>query len=233
MDLVIYSDLACPWAHVALYRLHKARAELGLEDRVRFDHRPFALEVVNQRPTPYAVLTAEIPVAGALEPDAGWQMWQGRPGTWPVTTLPALEAVQAAKALGMAASERLDLALRVALFAQSRCISMRHVILDVATEALGTEQAASIREALDTGVARAAVMAPPPKGVKGSPHLFLPDGTDYANPGIELHWQGEHGRGFPVVDRDDPSVYKEILAPNHDVSASERAPSPGSPAQAT
>ena len=217
--VVLYSDIACPWAHLAVARLHRARAELGLEDQVGIDHRAFPLEVFNERPTPYRVLSAEIPVVGALEPDAGWQMWQGKPGTWPVTSLLALEAVQAAKtALGpdLSASERLDRALRRALFAESRCISMRHVILEVAAEALGQSQADTLREALDSGIARAAVFdqcetARTAQDVKGSPHLFLPDGTDEHNPGIEMHWVGEHGVGFPVVDRDDPNVYKTLL----------------------
>jgi predicted DsbA family dithiol-disulfide isomerase len=221
--VVVYSDLACPWAHVAVSRLRRTRRELGLEDAVRFDHRAFPLEVFNQRPTPYRVLTAEIPVAGAIEPDAGWQLWQGEPWTWPVTTLLALEAVQAAKSVceradcsGLEASERLDRALRVALFAESRCISMRHVILDVARSALGAEAADALREALDSGVARSAVLdqcetARTSSRVKGSPHVFLPDGADAHNPGIELHWQGEHGEGFPVIDADEPDVYKRLV----------------------
>lgn len=48
-------------------------------------------------------------------------------------------------------------------------------------------------------------------GVRGSPHLFLPDGTDLHNPGVELHWEGEKGRGFPVIDSDDPSVHGDLL----------------------
>ena len=48
--------------------------------------------------------------------------------------LPALEAVQAAKAQSWHASEQLDRALRKAFWAQGRCISMRHVILDVAKQ---------------------------------------------------------------------------------------------------
>ncbi len=26
-----------------------------------------------------------------------------------------------------------------------------------------------------------------------------------------MHWHGEEGRGFPVITRDDPSVYDDIL----------------------
>jgi len=48
-------------------------------------------------------------------------------------------------------------------------------------------------------------------GVKGSPHLFPSDGTDAHNPGIRMHWEAEPGRGFPVIDADDPSVYDSLV----------------------
>jgi hypothetical protein len=74
-----------------------------------------------------------------------------------------------------------------------------------------------LRRALRTGEARAAVYDHLAQAqadgseVRGSPHLFLPDGTNVHNPGIEMHWEGEHGRGFPVIDHDDPGVYKDLL----------------------
>src|SRR5918992_5595439 len=91
--IVIYGDIACPWATLAVHRLHETRKRLGLDDQLRLDLRAFALEIVNERRTPWRILQAEVPVAGALEPDAGWQVWQGDLGTWPLTMLPALEAV--------------------------------------------------------------------------------------------------------------------------------------------
>ena len=212
--IVVWSDIACPWAHACVARLHRARAELGLQDAVRLDHRAFPLEVMNERPTPRKVLQAEVPVVGAMEPDAGWEVWQRPESEWPVTTLLALEAVQAAKAQGLAASEALDLALRRAFFAESRCISMRHVILAVADETAGLD-AGALADVLDAGEARRTVMdhAAAARGdeVKGSPHAFLPDGTDAHNPGTKMHWEGDHGTGFPVVDDDDPSIYLELL----------------------
>src|SRR5918992_2402299 len=69
--VVVFSDVGCPWAHLAVFRLHRTRAMLGLEGEVTFEHRSFPLELFNERPTPRKVLDAEIPVAGALEPDAG------------------------------------------------------------------------------------------------------------------------------------------------------------------
>jgi len=212
--IVVWSDIACPWAHVAVHRLYEARRTLDLAGAVRFDHRVFALEVANSRGTPKRTIDADIPVAGAIEPAAGWEMWQDDASRWPVTTLLALEAVQAAKEQGPAVAEDLDRALRVAFFGRSQCVSLRSVILDVAgaCEAVDVER---LRDALDDGRARRMVMgqhaSAAAQGVKGSPHLFLPDGTDIHNPGVEFHWEGEEGRGFPVVTADDPAVYAELV----------------------
>ena len=213
--IAIYSDIACPWAGAAVHRLRAVRTRVGLDGAVVLDHRPFPLELVNQRATPKAELDAEIPVVGGrLVPDAGWRVWQARASEWPVTTLPALEAVQAAKEQGLPVAEALDAALRDALFAQSRCVSMRHVILEVARRCLEVD-ADKLADALDDGRHRRAVIdaadAAQRAGVKGSPHLFLPDGSDAHNPGVRMHWVGEHGQGFPVVDAYDPGVYEDLL----------------------
>lgn len=206
--IAIYSDIACPWAHLTVHRLWEARQRTGAS--VLFDHRPFALEIVNSRATPKPVLEAEVPVVAGHGPDAGWQVWRGKPWEWPVTSLLALEAVQAAKEQGLEASEALDRALRRAFFGESRCISMRHVVLEVAAKVDAVDEGA-LAEALDCGRARSAVMATVPDQVKGSPHVFLPDGSDAHNPGIQLHWMGEHGQGFPYIDADDPSVYDDLI----------------------
>ena len=213
--IAVYADLGCPWAHLAVHRLLSARSAMGLDGEVLLDHRPFALELANSRPTPKPILDAELPVVGGLDPGAGWQVWQGDPSTWPVTMLPALEAVEAAKEQGLRASEQLDRALRVAFFGESRCISIPSVILDVAAACPDVDVAA-LAAALDDGRARRAVVeqhraAEGSDEVSGSPHVFLSDGTNAHNPGIEMHWAGEHGKGFPVVTKDDPSVYGDLL----------------------
>src|SRR4051794_11147422 len=183
--IVIWSDVACPWATLAVHRLYRERTRMGLQERVVLDHRAFPLELVNSRGTPRNVLIAEVPVAGRLAPEFGWQVWQGRESEWPVTTVPALEAGQAAKEQSLAAGEALDLALRRAFFAASRCISLRHVILDVAA-ATPAVDAEALAKALDDGRARHHVVQQwhdaETGAVKGSPHLFLPDGLDVANP---------------------------------------------------
>jgi len=213
--IAIWSDIGCPWAHLAVHRLHETRARLGLEDAVGFEHRPFPLELFDDRVTPRKTLAAEVPVVGALAPEAGWQEWDAPEWEWPVTMLPALEAAQAVSAHDVRAAEELDRALRVAFFGESRCISMRHVILEVAAKCDRVDVDA-LAGALDDGVARRTVMArfdeaTRSDAVKGSPHLFLPDGTDAHNPGIEMHWERPPGQGFPVVDHDDPGIYEDLL----------------------
>lgn len=212
--VAIYSDITCPWAHVCVHRLHETRARLGLEDAVTFDPRAFPLELINDAPTPKKVLDAEIPVAGALEPEAGWQIWQGDPSEYPVTTLPALEAVIAVKDQSPKLAEQLDRALRRAFFGESRTISMRHEILALAAD-IGDLDVGSLERALDDGRARARLtkdhLVSETESVEGSPHVFLANGTNVANPGVELRWEGEHGKGFPVVVADDPSIYERLL----------------------
>jgi predicted DsbA family dithiol-disulfide isomerase len=214
-SIAVWSDIGCPWAHLAVHRLHVTRHRLGLDDAVRFEHRPFPLELFNERPTPRDTLRAEVPVLAERDPDAGWQEWDAPEWQWPVTTLPALEAVQGAAAEDLRAAEELDRELRHAFFAESRCISLRHVILEVA-EKCDAVDAESLAGALDDGVARRALIARFEDAVKsdeikGSPHLFLADGTSVHNPGITMHWTGGDGEGVPVVERDDPSVYEDLL----------------------
>jgi predicted DsbA family dithiol-disulfide isomerase len=209
--ILVYSDIACPWAHLAVHRLWEARARAGLDDELHLDHRAFPLEMFNERATPKRALDAEIPVVGGLEPEAGWHTWDRPTHEYPGSTLLALEAVQATKAQGPRAAEELDRELRRAFFRDRRNITMRHEILAVADTCSRVDPAA-LREAIDTGVARATVIQQKEiaegSQVQGSPHLFLPDGRDTHNPGIEMHLADG---GFPVVDKDDPSIYDDLV----------------------
>lgn len=87
---------------------------------------------------------------------------------------------------------------------------MRHEIAAAAEGCIRVD-ASRLMDDLDGGAARRDVMeqkaAAERGGVQGSPHLFLPDGNAH-NPGIDKHW--EPG-GFPVIDKDDPSVYEGLL----------------------
>lgn len=214
--VTVWSDVACPWATVFVTRWQVACERAGVA--IPLDHRAFPLELVNERPTPKLTLDAEIPVAGALVTDLEMRLWTEPEFTYPVTTLLALEAVQAAKEQGLEVSTALDRALRAALFVDSRCISLRHVVLDVAklTDDVDVD-VDRLADALDSGRCRPQIMrdlAEAKTGrVKGSPHVFLADGTDVHNPGITLHWEGKPGEGgYPIVDSDDASVIDGLVA---------------------
>src|SRR5947208_2836679 len=110
--LVVYGDIACPWSHLCVHGLRRARHRLGLDGQVDLDLHSFPLELFNGRGTPKRTLDAEIPVVAALHPSAGCEVGQ-RP--------------------------------------------------------------------------------------------------DVANPGIDKHWEGEEGEGFPVIDCYDPSIYDDLI----------------------
>jgi len=211
----VWSDLGCPWAHVTVWRLWDARRRLGLEDRVRFDHHAFPLELFNDEPTPRAHIDVEAPVAQTIAPRAGWQAWSAPDSAWPVTLLLPMEAVQAAKLQSLTASEALDRGLRRALYAESRCISLRHVILEVATEA-DVVDVAALAAAIDSGVARSALIADwrTAQGdeVRGSAHVFAPDGANDENPGIGVGWEDD---GSPAgrywIEHDDPGAIDDLV----------------------
>jgi predicted DsbA family dithiol-disulfide isomerase len=157
-------------------------------------------------------------VVGQLDPDLGMSPWSAEPSAWPVTALPADEAVHAAKEQSPAAAEQLDMALRLAFFRDSRCISMLHEVVDVA-RGCDLVDADAVAAALEDGRARAAMMADyraHADEVQGSPHFFLADGSDVHNPCTELHWEDA---GYPVVDADDPSVYEGLVRRAADAAA--------------
>ncbi|MGC0142068.1 DsbA family protein [Pseudactinotalea sp. Z1732] len=207
--VVLYTDVACGWATVQLHRFYAARAEAGLDEHVRVDHRLFLLEDVNSMPLPKGLVDAEIPTFTEMVPVFGFRAWRRDASQWPITTLLTNEAVHAAKAQSLAAAEELDMALRKALFARSRAVSMLHEILAVA-EKCESVDADALAAALDDGRARGQMMRDyrgRDEAVQGSPHFFLADGSDVHNPGIEFHWEGGgEGQGDLVLDSDDPQA---------------------------
>jgi predicted DsbA family dithiol-disulfide isomerase len=177
-----------------------------------FDHHAFPLELFNGPGTRIGS-DSEIPVVGALAPDAGWQLWNAPDWHYPNTVLLAFEAIHAAKEQSARASEILDRSLRRAFWAESRSIGHHTVILDVAAAAgLDVDHLAA---ALADGRARSSVFddhrAAKSDDVTMSPHVFLPDGTDHTNPGVAVHWEGDWAKGFPVIDADDPHIYETLL----------------------
>jgi predicted DsbA family dithiol-disulfide isomerase len=214
--LTVWSDIGCPWATLALHTLHAAAGERG--QPLRVDHRAFPLELFNRAPTPKHILDAEVVAIAGHRPELGWRLWSSPDWTYPVTTLPALEAVQAAKRPevgGLAGSDELDTALRRAFYAECRCISVHSVILDVAAQCPHVD-ASALERALAEGAGRAEVYrdwaAARRLPVQGSPHLFTAGGFAAHNPGVTYHWTGGPPTGFPRLERYDASWAADLLA---------------------
>jgi predicted DsbA family dithiol-disulfide isomerase len=209
--VTVYGDLACPFATLAIAGLRAARDRVGRE--VRLDIRAFPLELVNRRPHDFGLLEAEKAVLGTLHPGLGWRRWRGAVTDWPVSTLLPMEAVQAAKRPevgGLPASEELDVALRRALYVDSRCIALLPVILEVAEECAGVDLTA-LGHVMHAGTCRPDLfqhLGQQERGaVSGSPHVFTPDGRDWVNPGLTI----EHSGDYVVVRQYDRTVLDEII----------------------
>lgn len=77
----------------------------------------------------------------------------------------------------------------------SRTISLLPEVSDVAEHCNGIDVAA-LEAALHRGAGRAEVIdqrRQEQDAATGSPHFFLPDGTDAHNPGVSFGWTGEPG----------------------------------------
>ena len=185
IPVAMYADLACPYAYVTAYRLRKLRDEYrGI---IVIEHKSLALEYVNREPTPKPVLELELPVLVQEEPGIPYQPW-GRPESeWPVTMWPAFEAVKCAERQSLVLADELDWAIRVAFFAQSRCISLRHVLFELAQQ-VGLEME-RFGDDFDRGVTKYQVLQEAQEGwerlrVEGSPTLVLPSGKQISNVGL-------------------------------------------------
>jgi len=213
--VTVWSDIGCPWATLALHTLH-ARARQR-QQHLRIDHRSFPLELFNTTPTPKPILDAEIVAIAGYHPNLGWKPWPGPDSSYPVTTLPAMEAVQAAKdpAIGgLVGSDELDAALRRAFYADGRCISIHHVILDVAAQCKHVD-ADQLAIALAQGSSRALVyrqweIAKDPR-VQGSPQMFATNSWTAHNPGVTYHWTAKPPVGFPRLENYNPSWTDQLL----------------------
>lgn len=181
--LEMWADLHCPYAYLAAFRLREALQET--QARVEVRHKSLAIEHADRKVTPKPVLDAETPLVVAEERELRYRAWPDLESAWPVTMWPAFEAVKVAERQGWRRAHELDWRLREAFFARGKCISMRHVILDVAREA-GLEMDDFERD-WDAGTCKGQVIAEARRGwdelqLEASPTFVLPDGSRHANP---------------------------------------------------
>lgn len=206
--VAIYSDIRCPWAHVAVHRLLTAVERAGLDGEIAVDHRAVPLEKLGGCDADALVRAAGV-LAEAV-PEAGWDGRPEHPADVPPSSLRALAYVQAAKATSPAAAVALDRVLRRQLWVEGRDIDDPAVIEDAVAEVPELDSHHLVDE-LDSGRPAAEINVDTARVtsglVAGSPTIVLPDGSSWTNPGLTVS-EGDDG---PVVEHDDPTVYDEIL----------------------
>lgn len=185
--IAMYSDVHCPYAYLSAYRLRKLRDEY--QGRIIIEHKSLALEYRNNQVTPKGVLDNETPVLMLDEADIPYQPWHQPLTAWPVTMWPAFEAIKCAERQSPELANDLDWAIRTAFFAESRCISMRYVLFDLA-EKTGVDMQRFAHD-FDHGVTKHLVLQEAQEGwehlrVPNSPTFVLSSGKQFSNPGQSL-----------------------------------------------
>jgi predicted DsbA family dithiol-disulfide isomerase len=175
--IAMYSDVHCPYAYLAAYRLRQLRDEW--RGKVQIVHKSLALEYVNKQPTPKPILDVETPILLVEEQDIPYRPWHRPISEWPVTMWPAFEAIKCAERQDLDLADDLDWAIRTAFFSENRCISMRHVLFELA-EGVGLDMG-RFADDFDNGVTKRLVLEEAQEGwerlrVEGSPTFVLPDG---------------------------------------------------------
>lgn len=212
IHIAMYSDIHCPYAYVSAYRLRKLRGEY--RDRLVIEHKSLALEYVNKRPTPKPILDNETPLLMLEEPEIAYQPWHASASEWPVTMWPAFEAIKCAERQSYELASELDWGIRVAFFAESRCISMRHVLFELA-EQVGLDMKRFSSD-FDHGVAKIQVLEEAQEGwerlkVQGSPTFVLPSGKQFSYLGLPDVKLDEHQHCRVVSFKPAPCKGNECL----------------------
>jgi predicted DsbA family dithiol-disulfide isomerase len=199
---------------MAVYRLRKLWPEY--ESRVRIAWKALSLEVRNGKSTPKNIVDVEIALMAQQEPELPIGPWRAPEWQYPVTILPAFEALKCAMLQGERLAWEFSWRTRKAFFDESRCISMRHILRDLAGESgLDVEQ---IMRDWDCGSQRPTVLAESHRGweelkVPGSPTFVLASGRQVHNPGaLRVTW----GPNYSIQRVDPPQqpwqeAYRELL----------------------
>lgn len=179
-ELWEWAEYYCPWCYVAAVRLHQMQPEY--EGRVLATTRFFPLELLNGEEPPRDILEQEWWLAAIQEPAAPFIPYSA---DWPTSTLPAFDAVWAARQQGTAIAMDLDLLVRRAFFGESRNIGSRDVLLEIARNA--ALDFPRFERDFANPAARAAVIEEGALGreryrVRGTPTLMLGDGTRIRTP---------------------------------------------------
>jgi 2-hydroxychromene-2-carboxylate isomerase len=171
----VFADIWCPFAHVGLRRFVHQRWTAGRGD-LALHVRAWPLELVNGEPLDAHHVAEQIE---DLQRQVTPHLFSGfDPDRFPLTTLPALDLVSDAYAVGPSVGERASLAVRDALFERGEDIGDASVLGHLRTDL-----------ALPPPGGREQVLADWAEGqrraVVGSPHFFIGD-TSFFCPALRI-----------------------------------------------
>ncbi len=215
----VYSDIHCPWAYLATYRLRQVWP--AYQGRLRIVWRALALEYRNDHGTPKRILDAETGLMPRIEPGLPITPWTRPDYEWPVTFWPAFEALACAREQDDEAAWAMSWALRHAFFADGRSLSLRHELFAVAHEVAATASLdyGRFERDWDGGRYKESVLIESRRGwyelnVPNSPTFVLPDGRQISNPAagvMDLDGQGGVVRSYTPYDGDPLAAYRSFL----------------------
>jgi len=195
----VFADVACPFTHVGLRRFVQARSEAGATD-VALRVRAWPLELVNGKPLDADFVAEEV---ADLRAQVAGDLFTGfDPAAFPGSTIGLLGLVEVAYEQGLTTGESLSLALRDALFERGRPVADPAVLATIAADhGLTVPDPATAAALVDAEYA-----AGRQRGVTGSPHFFLGDGSWFC-PGLDIERRGHH-----LHIEADEGPFKEFLA---------------------
>ena len=163
MEIEIFADVWCPFAHFSLRTVRALRDRLSPESPILV--RAWPLELVNGKPLDPVVTAAHV---AELRRDVVLELFAGfDPDAMPTTTLGALALVEAANDVDPWLGEGISIELRDTLFEEGQRIDdemltriARHSGLDITV----TRDRTRVESRLEEGRIR---------GVRGSPHVFI------------------------------------------------------------
>lgn len=220
IHIAMYSDVHCPYAYISAYRLRKLRQEY--QGKIVIEHKSLALEYVNKRPTPKIILETETPVLLLDEPELPYSPWHRPVSEWPVTMWPAFEAIKCAERQSWELADDLDWAIRRAFFVEAQCISMRHVLFELA-EKVGLDMQ-RFADDFNRGITKYQVLQEAKDGwerlkVEGSPTFVLPSGKQLsylALPKIQMdpqqHYRIVSYKPAPCQGAATLDLYRQMFA---------------------
>jgi len=172
----VFADVVCPFTHVGLRRLAAYREQTHRED-VAIRVRAWPLELVNGEQVPRDLLVEEIAeLRHTVAPDLFTAF---NPELFPMSSLPALALGAAAYRTDLQSGERVNLALREALFERGQDLTDPAELLQIGQlSTLDDLRAGEADVQADYAEGRA-------RGVIGSPHFFV-NGEGFFCPTLEI-----------------------------------------------